>query len=445
MAILDFGLITDDQPLAARGEQLAKEFGYQFRRWQGVEDFMENGVECRVVLASQKNLSESETGAAEQAQAIRFICKDAFVVTTVSGKVAKESASFAKKSGADLILLEEELGSTSKLEFILTQILKASYFPIKASDLVSGAGFPFSLYHLLPSRGKFICFYSAGDPIEDERLQKCKSVGEIYIRRADVKAYNEYVANRNDRSAEGLARRCRSQFLALSSSYTDLIFLLTDQSEHSSFSEGQKLLAQCRDLCSGLISVLGAYGEASAVINNSAIGDLGSVERAPAIAAYCAVFGLQAEVPEVEEVMLAALVADLGLVLLPPGVTKKIRDEKIGEFTQAELELYRDYPNVSLKIALDRKLSLSEKFRTLVISTHERADGKGFPKGISGPKIPSGSQLIHFCRDLDCGTIVRLGRLRADPSRIRRELLEKDEGVYSVLFVTQMKKLFEGV
>ena len=75
-------------------------------------------------------------------------------------------------SGADMIMLEDELFLTSKLEFAMLQTMKACFFPVKASDIVLGKPVPFDLYHLLPQRKKFLKFVFSGDEVEKAKAFK---------------------------------------------------------------------------------------------------------------------------------------------------------------------------------------------------------------------------------------------------------------------------------
>ncbi len=224
-----------------------------------------------------------------------------------------------------------------------------------------------------------------------------------------------------------------------------MVFLLTDQSELNSFREGEAILKQCRELSGDLISVLAEFGNAWDIINNSTIGEFGSAERAPAIAAYSALFSLQAGLENIGDIMLAALLSDLGMVFLPPSISKKIRHDQMESFTPEEMEAFKGYPQQSLSVALDRKLSLHEGLRTTILSIHERADGNGFPKGIAADKLTIEPQMISFSREFDRRNQLRLGRPRVDPLEVRRQMIQEDNGVfasYSKPFLTLLANAF---
>ena len=431
----DFVLVSPSFDLLARVQAICDEYKYSFQHFQNLEELMEGEPEARFLLAYLPE-SSSAALAAEMAQAGRFASPEAFIVCGVGKSLGKDGAQFAKKSGANLILLEDELLNTAKLEFIANQVIRAAYLPMKVSDLRQDTPIPFDVYHLMPQRQKFLKFMFSGDTLDAERLTKLKQVGEIYIHRKDAGAYKNYIASSTDRSAAGLSKRCRAQFLALYESYSSLVFLLTDQSETGSFKEGEKMLKDCRNLCAELLGTLAEFGNAWEIINNSTIGEFGSVERAPAIASYAALFSLQLGFENVSNNMLAALLSDLGLLFLPPGILKKIREGNLDTLTAEERTQFQKYPLLSLDVILDRKLAIEEKLRTVITSVRERVDGKGFPKGLIDTKVPLEAQMIQLSWQFDQLTLLRMGKARvADPLEALRQLVREElakPGRYSV-------------
>lgn len=443
-ARIDLGVITDSPEVLKRCRWVCSEFNYTLVHWTTLETFLESPEQPKMVIAAAA--AASKEAAAESAQAVKFKCRDnSFLVCVVPDKLGRDVASFVKMSGANLILLEDELYKTSKFEYACTQTLKADFLPIKVADLMPNKTVDFDIYHLMPLRGKFIRFAVDGSEITAEKIAKSAEVGELYIKKTGAEAFAKYCASNPDKSAASLARRCRTQFLALYAGYAQMVFLLTDQSEYGSFKEGEVLLKKCRELASVLMTTLGEFGNAWEIVNNSTIGEFGSTERAPAIAAYAALFSLQMEIEGIEEMMIAALLAELGLILLPPTITEKIRKGQMDKFTPQELETYENYPKMSLDICLQRKLPVEEKLRDLLISTHERADGKGFPRKLAARKINDQMQMIHFCSVFDQKTTVIMGRQRVDREVVRMQMIDEEfanTARFSITFMDRMKKAF---
>jgi len=441
----EFILVTRNPKLIKRLERLAQDFQYHARTVESVDDLAEVPGVYRLVVCDQftdpKKLTQAVT---EYAQVARQVASDAKVMAILPGRPEKGALEFARKSGSELVLLEDEVYQSSKLEFIFTQVIRATYLPVKAADLSTKRPLGFDLYHLLPQRGKFVKFAFAGDFLSTEKLERLKEVPEFYVHRSEASQYAKWVGEEVDASAKGLARRCRAQFLALYAGYNELVFLLTDQSDHGSFKKGEELLKRCRDLSSELSSALAAHGSAWDIVNNSVIGEFGSAERSPAVASYAALLALQAGIDSIEEMMLAAMISELGLLFMTPSVTTKLREDRMGELSADELREFENYPLKSLNLVLDRKLQIEEKLRNLVLTMHLRADGKGYPRtGSSGgpKKMTLTSQFLNLAYEMDRLSLVRLGKARISPEQILRQILAEEQkrpARYTVEFTQQV-------
>ena len=440
----DLALLINRPKLDERCLQIAQEFKYTADCSSSIDEFLDKPCSASFIVAAM-NDAERAISAAEIAQVVRSHAPSPYLACVISKTMPKEEAAFAKKSGANLLLVEEEILHTGKLEFVITQILRTKFLPVKASDLVPEVVLTFDLFHLMPQRSKFLKIARSGEPLEKVRYEKLLGVGELYLDRSSASAFSRYVTETTDLSSAGLRKRCRSKFLALFEGFSRLVFQLTDQSEHASFGEGQELLKQCRALCADLLGTLGEFGNAWEVINNSAIGDLGSVERAPTMASYAGIFGLLLGIDEVEDVMLAALLTDLGLLGLSPSSLRKIREDHLEAFTAEEEEAYRHYPEKSLALVLEQKLSLSDALKSAITCSNERADGTGFPKGFTHEKIPRKAQLVHFCREFDRRTLLRMGQARVQPLELLKKLLEEEAELSKIYDLTWTRKLREAL
>lgn len=440
----DIAVVTSDSQMLERIANLSKQLSFSFRQVPSLEAVVDDEKECLVCVSYFPEIRE-EQAATEMAQACHQQYPSSYLVCVVNSALSKDIVSQTKKYGANLILLPEEAFNSSKLEFITTQVLRSTFLPVKVSDLVADKVIPFTLYHLLPQRKKFLRFAAAERVLEKERLDRCVDVKELYVHKSQVNLFNTYIQSNTDLSATGLARRCRSQFLALYGSYAELVFLLTDQSEKSSFAEGQRKLALCQDLSSKLMTTLGEFGNAWDIINNSAVGELGLSERAPAVAAYCALFALLLDFKNVEQIMLGALLADIGLLSLSPSITDKLREDRESDLDPQERAAFEKYPLISLQLVLDRKLPIEEKLRNIITNSQERADGKGFPKHVSEDKLYEEAELLHFCREFDRRTMLRLGRPRTQPLVVLEEMIReeiKSPARISARFRDKLKKAF---
>jgi HD-GYP domain-containing protein (c-di-GMP phosphodiesterase class II) len=423
----EIGLLTNNEALKKRVIEVCERYGFEYTHWDNLDTFGECKDGYKVIVASLDTPEGGQVSAPELAQVVRFSMANPFLICVIADSMPKDDAVFAKRSGANLVLLQDELLNTAKFDFIVTQVIQASFLPIKVSDIKPGVAVGFDVYHLLPQRQKFLKMIFEGDVPDEEKMQKAVGVNELYIHRDHAVAFKTYVEAHTDLSAAGIDKRCRSQFLALSAEFSRMVFQLTNLAEHSSFGEGQELLKQCSTLCKELMGTLAAAGEAWDVVNKSAIGTFGTVDRAPAIAAYAGLFGLRMGWESVDETMLVALLSDLGLLLLPAATLLKVKGGQDSSLSELEREAFHHYPSQSLSLVLNRKLSLGEKQRKWISSTRERMDGKGFPAKIEGDKFQREARLVAFCREFDHRTLLNLGQVRVPPEKILEEMIRNDK------------------
>ncbi len=412
----DIFLIAPNDELRKVCEAITSGFGYAFQEWKDIDSLFEGERPAKepriVVLSAIKVANKSDISG--QVQVVRQLFNECFIICVVAKTLDPDAASFLKKSGADVVVLEDEAIRSSKIQFVCSQTLSSAYIPIKASELTPGAEITFDLYHLLPLRGKFLVSKHAGDVLDEAKISKCSSVGEMYIRQKDAAAFSKYTSLHTDQSAAGLARRCRAQFLSLTSSFIELVYHLTNRGEYASFKQGQDFLKQTNEVALSMVASLGGFDDAWNIINNSSIGSFGSISRIPAIAAYAALFSLHTDIGPLEDVMLSALLSDLGIIYLDPKITRKLRNNEISALTTLERDEYEKHPSISLEVVLERKLPISQDVRNIIACTHERIDGNGFPRKLQGPKVPKIAELIQIAELIDQTTCVRLGQARID-------------------------------
>lgn len=85
---------------------------------------------------------------------------------------------------------------------------------------------------------------------------------------------------------------------------------------------------------------------------------------------------------------IAALLADVGFLLVPPGVLARR-----GDLGGAELETFRAHPTCSRQI-LDAQPHVSPEIIDAVAGHHERSDGSGYPNRLSAEMIPPMARII---------------------------------------------------
>jgi putative nucleotidyltransferase with HDIG domain len=103
---------------------------------------------------------------------------------------------------------------------------------------------------------------------------------------------------------------------------------------------------------------------------------------------------------EVSVVKTAGLLHDIGKIIIPISIiTKK------GKLTSEEYNLIKGHPEIGFRI-----LNSTHDMRSvsnIVLSHHERWDGKGYPRGIQAEDIPLQSRMISIADAFDAMTSKR--------------------------------------
>lgn len=97
---------------------------------------------------------------------------------------------------------------------------------------------------------------------------------------------------------------------------------------------------------------------------------------------------------EIEQVKQSGLIHDIGKV----GIADAILN-KPGRLTQEEFIEIKKHPLLAMKVL--KHLRLLQPEMTIVVHHHERWDGKGYPDGLMGSKIPRVSRILAVADSLD--------------------------------------------
>jgi HD-GYP domain-containing protein (c-di-GMP phosphodiesterase class II) len=102
----------------------------------------------------------------------------------------------------------------------------------------------------------------------------------------------------------------------------------------------------------------------------------------------------------VKELKTAGLLHDIGKV----AISEKVLD-KVGKLTKDEWEEIKRHPEIGFRI-LGAVNDMTE-LASFVLAHHERWDGRGYPKGLSGEGIPLQSRIISIADAYDAMTSER--------------------------------------
>jgi HD-GYP domain-containing protein (c-di-GMP phosphodiesterase class II) len=103
---------------------------------------------------------------------------------------------------------------------------------------------------------------------------------------------------------------------------------------------------------------------------------------------------------EIDEVVRAAKLQDVGMMAIPDAILAKS-----GPLSEQEWEYVRQHTVIGSRIVAAAPPLLP--VARLVRSSHERWDGGGYPDGLAGEEIPLGSRVVFACDSFDAMTSER--------------------------------------
>jgi len=145
---------------------------------------------------------------------------------------------------------------------------------------------------------------------------------------------------------------------------------------------------------------------------------------------------------ELEELILAALLHDIGMTQLP----KEIADHN-GSLTEAEMAVMRTHPTLGYKL-LSQLETFSFSILSAVLQHHERLDGSGYPLQLRGNQIHPYAQLIAIADAYDVLTAAHTYLPRLTPFEavdvLRNEMFHKLSPEICSVFLNNLRSYLVG-
>ena len=143
---------------------------------------------------------------------------------------------------------------------------------------------------------------------------------------------------------------------------------------------------------------------------------------------------------DVECIRIAAMMHDVGKLLVPKEII-----EKPGPLTKDETELMKEhtaYGNELLEKSSGEVISMA---RIIAHEHHERWDGKGYPRGLSGEEISTYAQIVAVADVYDALTSKRSYKEAWDRKVARKEIIDQRGRQFSPLVVDAFIKCFDKI
>ena len=159
------------------------------------------------------------------------------------------------------------------------------------------------------------------------------------------------------------------------------------------YERGEELAQRTRELASLQVGLL------STVMQTLSMRDAMTARHSAAVARYAREVARMLGLDEREQDLIhtAALLHDIGKFIFPDSIL--LADRKL---TDDEWEIVKLHPEQGAKLV--RRIEGYGPVADIIISHHERVDGKGYPHGLPADEIPLGSRIISVADTYDVMT-----------------------------------------
>ena len=136
------------------------------------------------------------------------------------------------------------------------------------------------------------------------------------------------------------------------------------------------------------------------------------------VAAYAEAIGrrMGLSAPVLASLRKAALLHDVGKIGVPDAILTKS-----GPLTVDEYDTVKRHPEIAIEIL--GHLSFLEEQLPLILHHHERYDGRGYPSGLVGERIPIGARILAVADALDTMFSARSYKPAYKIDQVRAELI----------------------
>lgn len=411
---IDLLLISQRSALDSRVQLFADSFSYSHTKVETPDQAGESleGATINFIILDASQ-AQNQNDVVGYLQVLRYSFPKPPVLVVFPKQFDKKTLPWIRKSGANFIMSEGEFYDLARFDFFACQSIGREYVPVKFGDFKLDSKIEFPLFYFMSANRRYFPIVTAHSLLDQSRLDKLKKIGDVQVRRVDLPLYHKYLETNQDQSANGLMRRCRLQFNQFRESYWKLVNHLTEDAEASSYDEGKKILEECQRLSSDLVTAMMSAGSVFDVISHASEGDLNFTDRSPERASIVGYLCLMADVGNSETAILAALLADIGLLNLPTNCLCAIRKGGVAGLNEHDRDLYQQHPQLSINCVAQKKIQLEQVVRDTILYSHAQLSGRGFPE-VRPEKIGVEAQLVHFVQRLDDACKIQAGKPKVE-------------------------------
>ena len=139
---------------------------------------------------------------------------------------------------------------------------------------------------------------------------------------------------------------------------------------------------------------------------------------------YCALIAEKLGLPtkEIQNILYAAPMHDVGKIGIPDSILMKP-----GKLTDEEFEIIKTHTTMGAKILANSKAEVLKVAELIAVSHHEKWNGKGYPWGLSGGKIPLVGRIVGLVDVFDA-LISKRPYKDPFPVEVALDIIKKERG-----------------
>jgi len=125
---------------------------------------------------------------------------------------------------------------------------------------------------------------------------------------------------------------------------------------------------------------------------------------------------------EIQNILYAAPMHDVGKIGIPDSILMKP-----GKLTDEEFEIIKTHTTMGAKILANSKAEVLKVAELIAVSHHEKWNGKGYPRGLSGGKIPLVGRIVGLVDVFDA-LISKRPYKDPFPVEVALDIIKKERG-----------------
>ena len=278
-------------------------------------------------------------------------------------------------------------------------VVKQMFESIRVADLNSETDLKFDINVFLRANRKFICFAKKGQKLSASKIDKLReSTTSVYVSKDEMAAFYKYVKEEIQRSKNfdslSITERKVQFTVAIKNFFRAMLY--EPRKNKASPEALNKLLLACKKQITDYITKTTFENWSKRFVDNYGDNYDMAYLHACNVATYAGFLSVATNIGNPEDLALAGILHDLGMVTLP----EELLEKKYETMSPTEKSQYHTHVQKGLNELSAREVVVPANVIKMVSQHHEQYGGRGFPAGLSHKVMPE-AQLLALADDLD--------------------------------------------